>query len=343
MSIGIDDDFERSVRDRLHAAGALKAPSAHLEARTRQRERHHARQLSATRFGAVAVAGVVVVGGIVAIQRTHTEPSATLTASANADAGALFPILDLSGVPQPFRDKVGASYFQSVSDEWAGVLGTTSSGEGEQNLVVITVFPIGTQVALDDEKPGRRTGVSEVAHLEGGHTLFWTVGDVPFSAFGSDLNTLYALIDVVEPIDGSGTRGGYQFTAPLPTGLEELVVPTHRKPHNGPSLSTDDGALDVAVYELSPLTLLVTGGNFSVETTRVNDMDVAVGRHGVWTAVAIAVSPSKTMLISSNTLDLQHLAQVAEHIKMVDESTWRQHYGLQDSPTQIVAPTTTAG
>lgn len=343
MSIDIDDDFERTVRDRLQAAGALKAPPARLEARTRQRERHHARRLAATRVGAVAVVGIAVVGGMVAIQRSHTEPSATSATSVSVDAGALFPILDLSSVPQPLRDRVGASYYHSVSEEWAGVLGTTSDVEGERNLVVITVFPIGTEVALGGEKPGRRAGVSEVAHLQGGHTLFWRVGEVPFSAIGSDLNTLYALVDIVEPTNDSGTRGGYEFTAPLPGGLEELVVPTHREPYNGPSLSTDDGALDVGVYELSPLTLLVTGGNFSVETTKVNDMEVAVGRHGTWTAVAVTVSPTETMLVSSNALDLQQLTQIVEHISMVDESTWQQHYRLQSSDAQVVTPTTTSG
>lgn len=340
MSINTDGDFERAVRDRLQAAASLKVPSAHLEARTRQRERHHARRTTATRVGTFALVGIAAVGGVVAIQRIQTEPAATPT-STNVDSDAWFPILDLSAVPHPIRDKVGATYYGGVSDVWSGVLGAASTPDSASNLFVLTVFPVGTEVAFDDQVPGRRAGVSEVTDLQGGHTLLWMVGDVPFSAFGGDLNTLYDLIDIVAPTNSSGTRGGYEFTASLPGDLKELVVPTHQVPHNGPSLSTDDGALDVAIYQIPPLTLLVTGGNTSVELTKRNDMDVAIGRHDSWTSIAIAVSPRYTMLISSNTLNLQQILQVADHITMVDESTWQEHFGLQNSDAQSATPTTT--
>ena len=337
-----DTDIElgQQLGRQLRSTSSRFESPAGLVRRVTERERHHRRRRAAGRAAHAALAAVAVVGGLVWVGNVRgpdpssaDQPAATPTAldpSANPDAVDVHPVVDWPGEPIP---GVYASYGEHDDDQgWGGAIGLPGVGDkGPSSIVGVRVFPPGYDDGLpggrvfSDAPPGRLPDTFEL-HYDGGTTVVSTVDDHPVVVFGADVDLLYEIAELVEPVEVDGQLTGYRFTSPLPAGVAELEAPQSAAPARLPGLSTQDGTTFVAsIQQGGPLYNLTSVGSDRIEAITVN------GRSGYRTTaptptITIAVSAELTLFLTSTTLTIDQLTDIARNVRLVDESTWNDTY-----------------
>ena len=332
-----DIEYGNQIGHKLKDASAPFGPPAGLYPRVTERERQRNRRQASVRAGALGLAAVTIVGGVAWARQTRTnetpaanqpvEAQPTLTTSANADRIDAYPIINWPGDPIP---NVSAGYGTHDDDQgWEGSIGSIQPNTAPTSIVAVHTFPVGWDTSFPDTKPGRIAGIDETNFTNGNTTLAWKVDDIPVVVTGDDIDLMYQLVDLVQPIDTTQQRGGYQFSGPLPNGLTELETPYHRIAMRTPSLSTDDGTFSVAVEQGALLNTLAGGGNTKLDPVTINGLNGYKSTTGHPT-IAIALSTDETLYISAQNLTMKQLTDIAEHITITDEASWRAHYGLTD-------------
>lgn len=337
-----DIEYGNRIGHELKDASAAFSPPAGLYPRVTERERQRSRRRASVRAGALGLAAVATVGGVAWIgqARSNETPAvnqpdqgpATLTTSANVDRIDAYPIINWPGDPIP---NVGAGYGSHDDDQgWGGTIGSIQPNAAPTSLVAVHTFPVGYDTGLHDAKPGRIAGVDETTVTNGNTTLTWKVGDIPVVVTGDDIDLMYQLVDLVQPIETTPQRGGYEFSGPLPNGLTELETPYHRIAMRTPSLSTDDGTFSVSVDQGPVLSFLAGGGSTKLDAVTINGLNGYKSTTG-YPTIALAVSTDETLYISAQNLTMEQLTDIAKHITITDEATWRAHYTCWLSPPTI--------
>ncbi len=337
-------EYGNRIGHELKDASAPFGPPAGLYPRVAERERQRNRRRASVRAGALGFAAVTTVGGLAWAQqaRTNETPAAslpvqvppTLNPSANVDRIDAYPIINWPGDPVP---NVGAGYGTHDDDQgWGGTIGLIRPDAAPSSIVAIHAFPVGWDTSFPDTgtqfwdgQPGRITGVYETKFGDGNATLAWKVGEVPMLVTGDDIDLMYQLVGLVQPIETTPERGGYQFDGVLPNGLTELEAPNHRIAMSTPSLSTDDGTFVVAVEQGAILNTLAGGGTTKLNRVTINGLNGYMSTTG-YPTIAIALSADETLYIYAQNLTMEQLTDIAENITITDEATWRGHYGLTD-------------
>jgi hypothetical protein len=332
-----DIEYGNQIGTALKDAIAPFGPPAGLYPRVTERERQRNRRRASVRAGALCLAAVATVGGVAWIGqvRTNETPTANqpvqtplpLTASATVDRIDAYPIINWPG--NPTADVSAVSEFHDDDQGWAGTIGSIQPNAAPTSIVAVHTFPLGWNTSLPDTKPGRIAGVDETAVSNGNTTLAWKVGDVPVVVTGDDIDLMYQLVDLIQPIEATPQRGGYEFSGPLPNGLSELETPYHRIAMHAPSLSANDRTFSVAVEQGALLNTLAGGGHTKLDAVTINGLNGYKSTTGNPT-IALALSTDETLYIDGHNLTMEQLTDIAKHIAITDETTWRAHYGLTD-------------
>ena len=330
-----DLDFGSQLGHELRGSSAQFGPPAGLRARVAERERQRQRQRAGARAGALGLAAVTTVGGVAWMQQHRTtgspvaaQPSrAALGPSPSADRIDAYPVIDWQGTPIAGVD---AGYgFHDDDQGWQGAVGVPQPSGAPTSIVGIAVFPVGYDASFASSRPGRVAGVKETAVTDGNTTLSWTVAGHPVTVTGDDADMMYRLVDVVQPIEATPERGGYRLNGPLPAGLVELEAPYHRIAMRTPSLSTNDGTFGVAVHEGSLLTVLAGAGYTRLERIMINGRDGYRSTVGT-PAIGLALSTDETLFVYGQDLTMAQLTDIARHVSITDEATWRALYAPAD-------------
>lgn len=235
---------------------------------------------------------------------------------------------------------VGAGYATNDVDQgWGGTVGVPHPGGAPTSIVAIHAFPVGW-TTFPAAKPGRIPGVLEENVTNGNTTLTWNAGEIPMVVSGDNVDLMYELVALIQPIAPTAERGGYTFAGPLPSGLVELEAPYHRIPMSTPMLSTDDGTFGVSVQD-GPLLNTIAGGGF----THLEQVTIS-GRLGYRSTtgdptIGVALSTDETLYISSTTLTIEQLMAIAENITITDEASWTSNYSIGTNSSLLVDSTST--
>lgn len=328
-----DIDFGNRIGNELKDTSSLHSPPASLYPRVAERERQRNRRRATHRAGAAGLAAVATIGGVAWVQSTRiattpaSKPDAPLVAptpSANPNRIDAYPIINWPAEPVA---GVGASYATNDVDQgWGGTVGVPHPGGAPTSIVAIHAFPAGW-TTFSEAKPGRIPGVLEENVTNGNTTLTWNAGDIPMVVTGDDVDLMYELIDLIQPIAPMAERGGYTFAGPLPGGLVELETPYHRVPMSTPMLDTSDGTFGVSVQD-GPLLNTLAGGGFTHLTQLTISGRLGYGSTTGNPTIGIAISADETLYISSTTLTIEQLIAIAEDITITDEASWTSQYSV---------------
>jgi hypothetical protein len=330
-------DFDNDLR-RVFARAADRAPettpewsseprvSVVSEGPKRTNRPTTARVLAVGMAAAASVALVVVMSNRAdPAADAPQSPPAVLQPSANPDRIDSYPIIDWKGPDVLY----GYRSVRTEDQGWGGSIGVVDATGTPSVLVAIAAFPVGW-VTFPDAQTGRVAGVGET-RFDGGVTLSWSVGDIPFTMVGDDLDLMYQLIEHIEPIAGGTDRGGYRFVGGLPGGLSELEAPQHRVPMRTPSVNTEGvrGVLSMSVEDGPILATLAGGGVLKPQSITIN------GLHGYRSTtgrpvIVLAPATDETLWLSSETMTFEELQGVAERVQLVDEATFRAKYNVTD-------------
>jgi hypothetical protein len=252
------------------------------------------------------------------------SPPAVLRPSANPDRIDSYPIVDWKGPGVLY----GYHSDRTEQQGWGGSIGVLDVSGTPSVLVAIAAFPVGW-VTFPDARPGRVAGVGETG-LDGGVTLSWSVGDIPFTMVGDDLDLMYQLIDHIEPVLGRADRGGYRLVGELPGGLSELEAPQHRVPMRTPSVNTEgSGVLSMSVEDGPILTTLAGGGVLKPQPITINELHGYRSTRGR-PIIVLELATDEALWISSNTMTFDELKNVASRVQLVDEAAFRAKYNVTD-------------
>ena len=249
-----------------------------------------------------------------------------------------FPIIDEADIPVPVSGLWG-SY--STSDEhqgWSGVL-VAGPLDHPTDVVGVAAFPTGgfqpTSIGPSPGATPRRPDVQEFP-LDPGFTLMFKHGTTVFSLVGQDRETLYSLVDVVEP----ATNSGYRFTTELPRGLREVGGHVENRPGRWPNVSDESQSISIEVLDGVPL-------SFFAEYPAVEQLAIAgraawIGtKPGRAPTVAIDIGSNKSLLVFGHDLTRDQVVEMASKIRLADEPTWRERYQVVDRSAPVetaVAP-----
>ena len=238
-----------------------------------------------------------------------------------------YPIVNWPGDPLP---NVGAGYGTHDDDQgWEGTIGVPHADDAPISVVAVHVFPVGWDTSFPDSRPGRVADVEETTVNNDNTTLTWKVGVTPVVVSGNDVDLLYQLVDLIDPIDATVQRGGYQFNGPLPNGLSEFGPPYHRIAMRSPIVSTDDGTFSVGVEQGPILDAIVGGGITMLDRVTINGLNGYKSTTGDPT-IALAITTDETLYLSTSVLTMEQLTAIANGVTITDDATWRAHYGLAD-------------
>ena len=332
-----DIEYGDRIGSGLKDASASFSPPGGMFPRVAERDRQHDRRRASVRVGALGIAAVVTLGGIAWVRLVRTDESTaanqpvqvppTLTGSANADRIDAYPIINWRGDPLP---NVRAGYGTHDDDQgWEGTIGVLHPDRAPTSVVAVHVFPAGWDTSFPDSRPGRVAGVEETAVTNGNTTLTWKVGDIPVAATGNDVDLMYQLVDLVEPVAATVQRGGYQFNGPLPNGSSELEAPYHRIAMRSPLVANDDGTFSVAVEQGPVLNVLAGGGSTTLDRVTINGLNGYKSTTGDPT-IALAITSDETLYLSARTLTMEQLTAIAQGVTITDGASWRAHYELAD-------------
>lgn len=264
---------------------------------------------------------------------TRVTTDSSLEPSPSPDRIDAYPILE---GPGDLAATVRGGYANRVGDQgWGGTVGREHGIGPPTSIVGVQVFPPGVR-PFPEAEPGPRADVTEMRFDDGITTLIRVADGVPIVVTGDDPDLLYEVVGLVRPNSSSPRRDGYRFAGPLPAGLSELEPPHHVVPMLVPTLTTDDGRLDVEVGDGPVLAALAGAGVTDLVAVSVNGRPgyrAATGR----SIVALALSSDETLVMSSNEMSIGELMAVAARVSFTDQATWERRYGV-DPPAAPIPP-----
>lgn len=271
-------------------------------------------------------------------------PSPTTVAP---DPDAVWPLLDESAVPDRLASDIEP---QLVDRQFASITGAIGTLDAEGNPLSLTLVfihpPLGPREPGElpfGHVPGRREGVSE-ATADGVTVLATLVGDWELNVVGADIDQTYAVLDAVDVVkDELGVVDTY-IVSQLPSGLQELSVPTFLPVGSDPMVFIGDS--HPAKITMLPLPLLAAAagsGGRSAHATTVNGRDAYAwtepdGQH----SFAVAITDSDTMVVTGDdTITVDELRRIAEGVTFGTQAEWEARYGVTVQQLESELPATT--
>lgn len=243
-----------------------------------------------------------------------------------------FPILDPSDFPASGPEIVLTGGWRQTTGDygWMGLIGASSTAPDRAPTKVTRIQAMPASSLYEPQSvPGRRDGVRE-STFDGISSLSWVVGEIRFVVTGPDTELLYDLIDRVRAIEPSTDRSGYEFVGGLPAGIVELDPPRPQAAGWFPGVLDTDGGARLSLYmsDQSPLQAVVqTGGDVRPVTVGGRPGYIST-RNGAVIELAFAVATDETVSISYSPYSEAELIAIAERIEFADETTWRDHFGV---------------
>jgi hypothetical protein len=268
---------------------------------------------------------------------------------------AQFPVLDLDRATSVRQIHASYSYYPSgittPGRSFAGVVGIDHP-EGPTNLITIYVSdPASPEQRPTPAEPGRIAGVSETLYNNGSAALFTIADGRHVTLFNTpgDLDTMYAVIELIEPVVEDGTLAGYRFAGDLPAALSELEPPFSQGWDTGafPQLSIDTG-ISISVNPAPALTIAAARpGNLERATIGGRPGYVnADPDNGAVVEIAVELDDGTTLHVTTAGTTRDELMTLVEAIDLVDEQTWLRTYPAEPAivhpPPASTVPLATA-
>ena len=294
----------------------------------------------------VALAGLAaaVLAGVVIARRDSGERQSPAPAVGAQPAPATtvarnpfirtehFPLLDEADVPIQLVDGLFGGFGVSEESDVRAQALIAGPAETPTEVISVTAFPGGgfQPEPFPESVIGRRPDVHETQWGSGGGTtLQWGDSAMQFSMVGSNLDVMYALLELIVPVSSGPTR--FEFNGQLPGGLRLVGDQIEGKAGATPNISGAEGEISVSIENEGVFTLVV--GQKITRTTVAGRPAWLFHEQGRAPTLAVEIAPRETLMIYGHTLTLEQLLAMAEKVQVVDEATWRTYYGVTDYVT----------
>lgn len=277
-------------------------------------------------LAAAAVLAVAGIGTALVVDRRN-DPVTVVGSVPEADTASRvkrFPLVDAEALGRT----ASAELRPADPYAWEGLLAPRDERPVDpERLVLVRTVPADVEAPAisDGSAPGRQPGTVELSSSSGPIALRWAGGNgFDVVAFGGDLDVLYELVDNAAV---SGADGRFEFVGDLPSELAVSDPPSRSQTEPIPVVNLDDGT-SVEVHWASLDTVTATVPAFEAADIP-NWKNTRALTSPDWTVVLASAQWFTVAAASATSTVDDLLTLVTDNVDLVDEATWREHYGLE--------------